>query len=94
MKFPCKECLVKVVCIQLCNKLSTNNEYIINIIKENKCPDCSSKLIEKTYPTLLSDYYCSYCESIFYSEISLKDNPLKIVIRQRNKISQKMENRE
>jgi len=69
-EFPCKECLVSVVCNQECDKLIPNYK-LINIIKiSKKCPDCGNEYFRGSIFTYDPDYHksicCTKCKHIFH----------------------------
>ena len=41
--FPCKECLVRLTCSELCNKVCQRNRSgTIELLSKNICPDCGT----------------------------------------------------
>ena len=65
--FPCKECLVKVVCSATdCYKLITNtNELTILIKNHQKCPDCSNNSFQYIRFCGGDDIRCIKCKHVF-----------------------------
>jgi len=67
IQFPCKECLVKSVCKDACDKIITDDIILEEIIREDvKCPDCGS-LIEHRLSdiydgALVYKYVCDHCK--------------------------------
>jgi len=63
--YPCKDCLVSIVCNEDCDELITDQEILINLIHNKQCPDCGSLLMEEYLHTgihLVNDYYyCTNC---------------------------------
>lgn len=75
MKFPCKECIVKIVCHEQCVILDEMKRNTIeNNLKRNICPDCGSDIIEQKLRSFIymhnSDrqighFKCSNCNHTF-----------------------------
>ncbi len=68
MNYPCKECLVKIPCIdrkELCDNLNQFLEPILEKLLFYICPDCGTRL--DLFP---HRYECEICKHQFY----LRDN--------------------
>jgi hypothetical protein len=71
MKYPCKECIVKTLCGERCDKLNCDNKLnLLNFMYFNKCcPDCGGKdgYVFYEWEFIL----CRICNSLFNSSSSI-----------------------
>jgi len=70
VQFPCKECIVKVVCTEACELLDINSKRsrMNTLIKKNKCPDCGDILSRKqsiNHAATIGYSKCNECDHRF-----------------------------
>ncbi len=66
--YPCKECLVKVVCSQFCNELEKNYiKVTLEVVGNNTCIDCGNEKLESSVVIKgsLKDFTCTKCWHFF-----------------------------
>jgi hypothetical protein len=59
MSYPCKDCIVKVMCHKSCDKLTSNEVKNHSIINNMVCPDCGGEYAN--IRKLLTNFYVIYC---------------------------------
>jgi hypothetical protein len=75
--YPCKECILKVICSKLCEKVwNIKDNDLVNFILEKKhCPDCGCEKVHKeiAWNSGLSFKYvvCSMCSTKFRFRFTL-----------------------
>lgn len=67
-KYPCKECLVFVICSKLCDKIEMNDYVILERIKKEKCcPDCGGNVfLENFCRGGMQEMTCTICKHKFH----------------------------
>lgn len=70
MSYPCKECIVSMMCQKVCDCLTYGNHLVEFFLTNKHCPDCKSDEIftPPNWDTSMSSgsIICSKCRSIFY----------------------------
>ena len=76
--YPCRDCIIKVNCTELCDKLLTDDLLSVRLLNNSReCPDCSGDDLFFDYR--MTDIYirCNVCGHIFRFNNSLPVSSVK-----------------
>ena len=71
--YPCRDCIVSMMCMEVCERLTYGN-HLMNFFLTNKhCPDCEGKEVDApaywSISTSSGSIICTECRSIFYIDL-------------------------
>ena len=75
--YPCKDCIVKLQCVNYCDKLTQEGEVLFNLFVESKkCPDCGHNMFNKLYNKNHLKIKCLGCEKEYFFSQQMGFDPM------------------
>ena len=96
MTYPCADCIVKLQCVNYCDKIVPDGEDLyIDFVTYKKCPDCGHNMFNKIYDKFLIKVKCLGCEREFYFSKNMGwEIPIIIVMKRSKEPRNKVDPRE